>query len=270
MSTLPGVASLWIGPALGWVEHLCLASFVAKNQPFTLFSYAPVGNVPDGIQIADAREIWEPTDDLAERTGASYIADIFRIHLMQESNLIWVDCDAYCLAPFLPDEAGYLVGHYHGHTEVANGVLRLPKSSPALEVLGSIWNDPSFIPTWIRPALRRRLERMPLEDRIVQRYHLKRTIIGPRALSYAMNQSGEIEKCLHERVLYPVPWEFADLFFNPYGGVEGWFREDTVSVHFYSSQIRRRHKTRNGVHPDSFAGRCATECGVGFSPATTF
>ena len=258
---LPGVASLWIGNSLGWIEALCLKSFLDQGQPVTLFTYAPVGNVPAGVVLRDARDVWTPPKGLLKATGASYIADIFRIHLMMQTDLIWVDCDAFCLKPFVPDAKGYLVGYYHGRGEIANGVMRLPKDSAALRFMSEIWNDPDFIPPWIRPALRQRLEDTPKDERLVKKFQVKRTIIGPRALTYCLRENDEIDHVLHERVLYPVPWEFADLFFNPHGGVQGWIAEDTISVHLYGSQIRPRHKN-NPPHPDSFIGKHVSDLGV--------
>ncbi|MBT8459077.1 MAG: class I SAM-dependent methyltransferase, partial [Boseongicola sp.] len=96
MSYDPGVASLWIGGALGWIENVCLRSFLEVGQKVTLFCYEKVANVPEGVIVRDAREIWTPHRRLLRQTGASYLADIFRIHLMSNTDLIWVDCDALC------------------------------------------------------------------------------------------------------------------------------------------------------------------------------
>lgn len=258
-----GIASLWIGAELGWIEKLCLASFVAQGHAVTLFSYDPVAGVPEGVSTARANEIWDmPDPGFVARTGPSYVADIFRIHLMAKTDLIWVDTDAYCLKPFVPDGAGFLVGHYHDRVEIANGVVRLPQGSETLAFLQRLLLDRDFIPPWIRPALRKRLERMPAEARFEAQYHIKRTILGPRALTAGLRQTGEDSHAVHERVLYPVPWELNDIFFNPYGGVDGWCADDTISVHFYGSQIRRANRHRFPPHPDSFLGGALAQHGM--------
>lgn len=49
MADLPKIASLWIGGDLSWLEQLCLKSFADAGHQITLYSYAPISNLPEGV-----------------------------------------------------------------------------------------------------------------------------------------------------------------------------------------------------------------------------
>lgn len=254
---MASVASLWIGDTLSWLERLCLKSFVDKGQAITLYSYDPIKNVPTGVIVADANAIWTPPEGLLEKTAPSYLADLFRLHLMIKSASIWVDTDILCLKPIQPTREGYAMGWTHQNGEVNNAVLRLPRNSEILKCLIEFTQDLSKQPVWLRPALRQRVERLPVEDRLVGRFAAKRTVIGPAALTHFARSTGEAAHAFNPDVLFPVPWQFVDVLFNPFGGVDGWLSDDTCAVHLWSHMLKR-HK-RSHIHPDCFVGRALSQ-----------
>ena len=81
MSTLPDIASLWIGPRLSWFEQLCLLSFVHAGHNVTLYSYQPIDNLPDSVIAGDAASIYPAEPMLRHvRTGSPAIhADMRRL-----------------------------------------------------------------------------------------------------------------------------------------------------------------------------------------------
>lgn len=257
---LPTVSTLWVGGDLGWMEHLCLTSFVYAKQPIVLYHYDPVGNVPEGVELRDARSIFEPPKDLVAQTAPSYLADMFRLHLMQQTDEIWVDTDIICHAPLMPNEDGFLVGWSPWHGEINNCIMRLPTDSGALEMLMTFLNDLSRIPPWIRPMMQQRLSKTPVETRMVARYHTLRTIIGPKALTYCLKDTGEDRHACEPDVLLPVPWQYADVLFNPYGGWEGWTSDQTRSMHLWSNVLR--HHKKQPVQPGSYMANWAKKLDV--------
>ena len=261
--SLPSVASLWVGSSLGWIENLCLASFVAQGHPTILYSYGKVDNVPEGVSLRDAKEIWDAPEVLFSETSPSYIADIFRLYLMCKSDQIWVDTDVICISPLTPCKNGYLFGHTAGHAEINNAILRLPKESGVLASLIEFIENTDQIPQWLRPALRQRVERAPPEDRTVARFLASRTVLGPNALTYFMRRSDEIKYAAEPDVLYPVPWQFLDVMFNPYGGHKGWVTERTKAVHLWSYMLKWHKKST--PHPDSLVGGFARRLGIDLS-----
>lgn len=250
---LPTVASFWDGAELGWIERACLASFVDVGHPVILYSYEQIENLPDGIKNLAASEVWEAPSNIRNETSASYVADIFRIHLMDRTDFIWVDTDVIAFKPLIPNKDGFLVGYTPWEAEINNCIMRLPKNSKTLAQYRKLLSDMSIVPPWMRPALRQRLEKTPIEQREVARFHTLRTIIGPRALTYYLKQSGEDRHALSSDVLSPVPWQLVDVIFNRYGGWKGWITDDTCALHLWSN-VLRHHKKRS-PDPDSLIGQ---------------
>ena len=250
---LPSVATLWIGGALGWVEQLCLQSMLAQGHNVILYSYEPISDVPNGVECRDARSIWEPEPGLLEKTAPSFIADIFRIWLMHKTDEIWVDADILCVKPLELDEDGFLIGYTPWHAEVNNAVMRLPKGSAALDLLTRYVTDPEMKPSWLRPALRQRIENYDGDERLAYLFATKRSILGPRALTHCLHQTGELQHAKEPDVLSPVPWQFVQVLFNPFGGYAEWMSENTRAVHLWSFALGW-HKNRF-PDPKSFLGQ---------------
>lgn len=244
MSKLPAIASLWIDGKLSWIERLCLQSFVHHGHEVMLFTYGTVQGLPEGVRTGDAREIWEPPAALLSSCPAAFVADIFRLFLVRDSGMIWVDTDALCLAPFRPDAEGYLIGRVPEAPVVNNGVMALPSGSPALAAMIEAFHDETAIPPWMPERARRRLARVDPGQRGVQRAEIFRTVLGPHALTHMMKRSGEIRHALRPQVLFPVPWHSVDLLFNPHGGHAGWMDDGTVSMHLFTSAVRQWHRHR--------------------------
>ncbi len=134
MQSLPVVSSLWIGPKLSFLEQLCLKSFVDAGHTTKLYVYDGVEGVPQGVQIVPAERILPAEEFIvnSESGTPGPHADKFRYNLLQQTDEIWADTDAYCLRPF--PNSDYFFG-CHFKSLVANGVLRLPKGSQTLEDL---------------------------------------------------------------------------------------------------------------------------------------
>ena len=97
------ISSLWIGGALSFLEQLCLRSFVDAGHAVRLYAYEPIPNVPDGVEIADARPVLSQDGFLRHgRTGSPALhSDLFRYHLLAQCDrTIWADTDAYCVRRF--------------------------------------------------------------------------------------------------------------------------------------------------------------------------
>ena len=57
MSQSNKVSTLWLRGRLTNIDHVCLASMVANDLDVTIFHYEDISNVPNGVNLADAREI---------------------------------------------------------------------------------------------------------------------------------------------------------------------------------------------------------------------
>tara|TARA_R110002126_G_scaffold63036_1_gene161872 strand:+ start:356 stop:1171 length:816 start_codon:yes stop_codon:yes gene_type:complete len=249
------IGSLWVGTELRWLDLLALRSFAHHGHPVTLFH---THDLPDpqieGVTLRHASEVYHYSDELMRRVTPTVFADLFRLHMVQDTDLTWVDTDCLCHRPLTPKD-GYLVG-YESPTTVNNAVLRLPKDSAALALLLDRLNDPGFVPPWLKRAHRKKLVALPAGEQLLGAAQLVPPVFGPQALTWALTETGEIEHVLPRHVLNPVHWSMADIYFNPYGGVEGWLRDDTQCIHLYASRIRAAHR-RNIPYAGSFIANIA-------------
>ena len=241
MSKLPEIASLWIGPSLGWIERLCLTSFVANGHKVTLFQTEPISNVPDGISVENASDLYDIPQDILQNTPLAHSADIFRLYLQQRSDFVWVDTDAVCHRPFRLNQNGYLTGWVPETDALNNGVMAYPRDSKAIAQLIDYFEDGAGIPPWFSPRHGRKLQAIDPDQRKFAKPKIFRTVFGPHGLTYVARQTGEVEEASSPDVLFPVPWHSVDLFFNPHGGVDGWITQRTLSLHLYTSAIRKWH-----------------------------
>jgi len=261
---LPAVASLWVGDRLRWLDKLALASFVHRGHAVTLFHSAPKPPaVPEGVTTRPADEVLDPA--LAEGFAPAQTADLFRLHLMRATDLVWVDTDALCWRPLRVQPGGWLMGHEDGPC-INNAVLRMPKGSAALAELVDVASDPTRVPDWLPEPHRAEALAARPRDRLATACLLMPTLMGPRGLTAMLTKHGEDVHALPMRALNPLPWSMGDAWFNPHGGVMGWFGPDTMVAHLYASRLRKIH-LRGRPRPKSFLADFAAEIGFSFAGA---
>ncbi len=250
--TLATIAMFWDGPPLGFIERLCVQSFVDAGHPVVMFSYGPVEGLPAGVETAPATDILpNPTTMIRHaRTGSpAPYSDKFRYHLLaRHDGIIWSDTDAYCLRPFEP-RAGYFFGR-ENDAVVANGVLALPAASPTLKSLIAFCDDEYAIPVWMGQRHLAEIERRAAGADPMHVSEMPWGVWGPRALSHFLKEHDEFRHALPPHVLYPVSFGDRQLYFRNAAMTWGCVREDTVSIHFYGRRCRRRLELRHdGVPP---------------------
>ncbi|MEW2915467.1 hypothetical protein AB1A64_00190 [Ruegeria sp. ANG10] len=256
---------LWIDGALSFLEQLCIKSFLDVGQHVRLYTYGPVANIPDGVEIRDAREILPDNEIiLHQRTGSPALhSDKFRVRMLaQEDDIIWADTDAYCVKPFTTDQ-----GHLHGWLaphEINGGVLALPKDSPTLYDLIEYTNDPYRLPHWLPPKHRAVLVQSALAGDRKHASEMPWGIWGPRALTWLLQQNKEARFSKPQEVLYPVGYKDRRTMMRASGGAERFITDNTMSIHFYGRRMRAFIRTRFGgiPHPNSLVGILAEKHGI--------
>ncbi len=244
------IAALWIGGPLGYLEALCLSSFVAAGHETVLYAYGPVGNLPAGVSVADAEAILpEAGMRLHGRTGSPALhSDLFRYRLLAATDrTIWADTDAYCLHPFRPRE-----GHFHAwesETGVNGGVLALPQDSATLAALLAFTAEDHPVPPWFPEPERRRLAALTDAGTPVHVAEMAWGVWGPRALTHFLRETGEIRHALPRAALYPVAYADRRLMLRPGADLAGHITPETVSIHFYGRRMRARLRREPGGVP---------------------
>ena len=121
-------------------------------------------------------------------------------------------------------------------------------------------------PPWFNKNQRRKLERSASEPHAVRIYKAERTAFGPQAFTYFAQQTGDYEKAMSPDYLYPVPFQLNDVFYDPYGRVEGHFTENTLSVHLYTNGTKPWWR-KNVPLEGSYAQRMCEKVGIDPSQA---
>lgn len=261
----PVIGMLWIGGRLSFLEQLCVQSFLDAGHDVRFYTYGDVDNVPEGVQLMDARDILPAEPFLRyERNGSLALhADLFRVRMLESSaDIIWADTDAYCLRPWQARD-----GHYYAFQDgetVASGVIGLPQDSPTLRGLSDFMSDLHPIPGWFRPAARRRLAEARDAGQPVHVSQMPWGVWGPAAVTHFLKETGEIDKALPPRVLYPVPFHKRGAMLAPGRVDPDALSEDTTSIHFYGSRMRRMLSRRHGGIPpkDSLIDRLMQRHGI--------
>jgi hypothetical protein len=248
MATEYQVGALWIGGPLSFLEQLCLKSFVDAGQHIVLYTYEPVPNVPEGVEVADAGTVLPPTEVLRHsRTGSPALhSDLFRYHLLARADrMIWADTDAYCVKPFTTP-----TGHFYAWESddgVNGGVLGLPRDSATLAALLAFTADPYAIPDWYGPGYRRELEDARARGAPVHAGDMRWGVWGPHALTWFLKQTGEIRHALPRVALYPFAYHERRQMLKPGVDSAGFVTGETYSIHFYGRRMRARILSEGGV-----------------------
>lgn len=271
MTSLPEIATLWIGPRLSWLEQLCLKSFADHGHRVTLYSYGDIENVPEGVSTGNAEDIYPGEPMLRHaRTGSPAIhADMWRLHLLARTDAIWVDADMYCYRPF-----DFASGHVFGWEKpglVCNAVLKLPKNSPALSGLLGFFEDEYAIAPWLKPWQQNELREHRDRGTPVLMTEQDWGFTGPASVTHFLVETGEIEQARAREAFYPI--SFPDRNKMIQSRHNDWVDEhitpQTYGVHFWARRMKPRleEKENNKPRRGSFMHRLLEKHGIDPSAA---
>ena len=248
-TTLPPIASLWIGGALSWLEQLCLKSFADAGHPTTLYSYGTIPNVPDGVATSDAEDIYPAEPMLRHaRTGSPAIhADLWRLHLLRKTDAIWVDADMYCYRPF--DFASPFVFGWEKEDLVCNAVLGLPKTSETLAALLEFLSDPYAIAPWLKPWQRTELEEEAASGNPVHLTEQSWGFTGPAAVTHFLKETGEIVHAQPIEAFYPISFRDRNHMIRRRFDIPARLTPATRGVHFWARRMKPRLEEKEGNVP---------------------
>ena len=247
---------LWIGVRLSAVERACMRSVLAQGHRLTLYSYDPVEGVPEGVEQADAATILPRCAIITHRSGSiALFSDHFRFELQRRGLGIWLDCDAYLIAPLMPDAGGYLLG-WLDHDWIGAGVLALPPDSPLITPVLRLFEQP-FVPGWLRWPDRLRAHWRGWRGGGVNLAELPWGVAGPLALTGLARQHGLNRLALPQPVLYPWTWQQADWIFDPARSLDDFVTPETRALHLFNYLIAPRKEVP--APPGSFLARLQVE-----------
>jgi len=123
---LATVGSLWVGGPLGFVQRLCLTSFVYYGHKVSLYVYDMDMSVPSGVNKIDASTI-VPQDKIFTYHGQyAGFSDYFRYKMIQLTGTMWVDADTLCLTDKFFEEDEFVFIRESDYL-IAGGILKMPQ-----------------------------------------------------------------------------------------------------------------------------------------------
>ncbi|MGR3513798.1 MAG: glycosyltransferase family 2 protein [Paracoccaceae bacterium] len=252
------IAMLWMRGELSFLEQLCVQSFLDAGHHVALYSYEPIGRVPDGVELRNAADILPETGFLVhERTGSPALhSDLFRYKLLEQSDrTIWADTDAYCLRRFQPVD-GHLYGWESAH-HVNGGVLGLPQDSPTLAALLEFTRDEFAIPPWEKRWKRKEWQAAKDAGSPVHVGEQTWGVWGPHAITHFLHETGEVARALPQVALYPYSFALRRKLVTAGVNHARAITDETQSVHLYGRRIRKRlaEKDQGLPDPDSLVGQ---------------
>jgi hypothetical protein len=218
----PDIVTFWHGP-LDPLRLTCLRSQVAAGHKVTVYSFEPLGRLPDGVGNAEAEAIL--SHSFAEKlrpTGADgawrdwtilQFSDFFRIRLMAENAGLWLDADVLLLKPVEIDPAKPYFA-WERRRQLGNSVLYLPPDNSIVSAFEDLMEQEELEPDWL--ALRHRLTFMlrQLRRRSNRLSDIRIAIYGPASLTALGRRGGELHYALPKKSFYAVHAE-PKLFFEP-------------------------------------------------------
>lgn len=216
-----------------------MASFLRSGHRMTVFSYAPLPDLPEGVSWRNAQDIL-PADRItryARNGSAALHANLFRYQLLKKTDFLWVDLDVVAIRPLAFTSKHVFA--WQGPEIVNNAVLGLPEGSPALDFLASFTAQSTGVPPHVT-GLRRLKYR--LRDLLSGGLGIARWpwgSLGPNGLTHALRMSGEIAHALPEQSFYPVAVDDYARFADP-----GALRDEDLpagakAVHLWNNRLRR-------------------------------
>ena len=264
MSELFQVNSFWTGRPLGEIELMCLLSMQKQGHKVRIFSYGPIGQLPDGVELADANEILIKEKFLHHaKTGSPSLgADIFRFRLMLSKAGIWLDSDLLLMRPMPAVETP--VFGWQDSAWINNAVLYLPPESATLAKLMDFTAEPYPVPPFYHPNKQAFLRFRKAVGWPRHVTTMRWGVFGPRALTWFAKLSGEAEQAAAREVFYPVGSRSAHGPLIAGWDAEARFTEQTIGLHLWNEALRKPSKLRPKnpkgkliIEPDSFVARYA-------------
>src|ERR1700722_16762555 len=217
----PDVVTFWHGP-LDSLRRTCLRSQVAAGHKVTVYSFEPLGRLPDGVGNAEAEAILphsfseklrpaEPDGSWRDWTILQF-SDFFRMRLMAQRAGLWPSPDVLLLKPVEIDPAKPYFA-WERPRQLGNSVLYLPAGDPIVAAFAALMLQDELTPDWL--ALRHRLtfgwRKLFGSHRLSD---IRVAIYGPAALTALARRAGELNYALPKKSFYAVHAE-PKQFFEP-------------------------------------------------------
>lgn len=252
--------TFWSFAPLSYVERLCLASMVAAGHGVDLFTYDGRLDVPAGVTVKDAREVF-PRERviLHASTGSpALFTDLFRYAGLRQGLGTWIDADVILLRS-IADLGEHIFG-WESPGKLNGAVLRLPADSPYFAYIDHL--VAARIPLPLHWSMTKQLRQ--LARACVGRQHrleqLEWGVIGPLALTAFARRNCWASLAQAKEVFYPIHWSERALLFDPAARMDERFTHHTRAIHLWHKGFTQDQKAF--PPPGSFLARMSERFGA--------
>lgn len=238
---LSTIFAFWHG-SLSWLEILSIRSFLRQGHPVAVYSYDPIGDLPDGAEWRDAAEIL-PREKLVFYKGngtPGVFSDHFRYAALKAGIGIYSDLDVFCVRP-ISTEGDYLFA-WERPGSVNGAVLFIAPDAPLLADLLSIFalNKRPLLEPHLPPLRRVEVAIRRLVGDRVSPEHMQYGATGPMALTHYVKKHGLLNAVLPHTAIYPVPYEAIPNLMKAGSSLDAAIKPDTLAIHLWRSQLTDR------------------------------
>ena len=257
MSQSNKVSTLWLRGRLRNIDHVCLASMVANDLDVTLFHYEDISNVPNGVNLADAREILDLSllDKLQcikkkehnPHVPIAQFSDFFRILLQKNNKGLWLDTDVFVFRPFTYNLEKSFFCH-EGKGRIGYPVLYLPSNHIIIKEYEELLDGETLMPNWlgfIRGNLRPFVWKLLGQE--FSPSDLGITIYGNDGFSRLAKRHNCFNDALNKDMFFRWTGKETDKLFQ-----ENSFKDFLEDKKYLGIHIHRKHWENHPVTPKSF------------------
>lgn len=270
---LPQLNSLWIGEDLHVVHRLCLSSAAYHGHRVRLFTYGPLRNVPEGVELADAEEVLPRSAlFLHKKTGSpAPFADRFRIKLIGMGLGAWIDADVLFVKSL--EAASLNIFGWESSKLVGNAILQLDPESKLFELIDQYINQDFLTPPWL--SVRQKIV-LKLRNALGAHKHVGAMpygTTGPDLLTWALRETNSLNLVRPLQSFYPLPYKQK---FEVFKSNSNWYNfadmpGDVVAVHLWfqglvgGTKTKATHDVVPGIERGSFLHAAARHMGMGIA-----
>jgi hypothetical protein len=236
------VSTFWTGKPLGFLENLCLSSFIAKGYEVELYTYDDKIVAPKGVVIRDASTILpfeRVFENYFQRGTYAAFSNIFRYRLLQLRKTTWIDTDVFLIGEALP-EGDYLFG-FEGPRFINGAILRAPSDSP-----------------FLRDLFRKSTSLRPNQVRIWGQ-------LGPRLITAIARRHNLMHFAQKRDVFYPMSGGEVWALLDPKSySLASQAVAKSSAIHLWNEVLRSAplQLDNYGIHPQSFLGSLMKSRGI--------
>jgi len=208
----PDVVTFWHGP-LDRLRQICLRSQLAAGHKVTVYSFAPLPGLPDGVRSADAEAVLpfafserlrpvQPDGSWRDWTTLQF-SDFFRMRLMAQSAGLWLDADVLLLKAIEIDpQRPYFA--WERPRQLGNSVLYLPSDDAIVAAFAQLMQQKELTPNWLSLRHRLTFALRRISGKSDRLSDIRVAIFGPASLTALARRSGELRHALPKKSFYTV------------------------------------------------------------------